>query len=77
MLGAQQGRRISVLNQAEPPSRPVRSRIPYLGLGLLLSLGLAIAVGLGLEMLYPVVIAPEDIMETIRQPVLGWVTRIR
>ena len=76
MLGAQQGRRISVLNQAEPPSRPVRSRVPFLGLGLLLSLGLAIAVGLGLEMLHPVVIAPEDITGTVGQPVLGWVTRI-
>lgn len=76
LLDAQQGRRVSVLNQAEPPSRPVGAPLRYLALGLVASLGLAVAVGAALELLNPVVLSPDDILGSVGQPVLGWVTRI-
>jgi polysaccharide biosynthesis transport protein len=77
LLDTQQNRRVSVLNLAEPPSRPYRTPIRNLVLGLLASIGCALAVGLVLELLNPVVVAAEEITAISGQPVLGWVTRIR
>jgi uncharacterized protein involved in exopolysaccharide biosynthesis len=76
LLDSQQGRRVSVLNQAAPP-HPMGAPLCYLALALLASLGLAVAVGAGLELLNPVVVSPDDILGIVGQPLLGWVTRIR
>lgn len=76
LLDAQQGRRVSVLNQAEPPSRPMGTPLRYLTLGLAAALALAVVVGIGLELLNPVVLSPDDVLKGVGQPVLGWVTRI-
>ena len=77
LLDAQPGGRISVLNPAEPPARKVGGRWRYLALGLAASLALALVAGVALELLHPVVISPDDVLEIVGQPVLGWVTRIR
>ena len=77
LLKAQQGEGVSLLNPAEPPSYPARSRWKYLALGLLASLGLALLTGLALEFLDPVVVARDQLTRLIGQPVLGWVGRIR
>jgi uncharacterized protein involved in exopolysaccharide biosynthesis len=77
LLDAQPGGRISVLNPAEPPARKVGTRWRYLALGLAASLALAFVAGVALELLHPVVLSPDDVLEIVGQPVLGWVTRIR
>lgn len=77
LLGAQPGARLTVLNPAEPPARKVSTRWRYLALGLAASLALALALGFALELLRPVVISPDDILEITGHPVLGWVPRIR
>ena len=76
LLKAQQGERVSLLNTAEPPSHPARSRWQYLAIGLVASLGLALLAGLALEFLDPVVVAPDQLTRLVGQPVLGWVARI-
>ena len=77
LLGAQPEGHLSVLNPAEPPARKVSLRWRFLALGLGASAVLALAVGIALELLRPVVISPDDILEITGQPPLGWVTRIR
>jgi capsular polysaccharide biosynthesis protein len=77
LLKAQQGERVSVLNPAEPPSRPIRPRWQYLGIGLLCSLGLALASGVMLDLLDPVVVSTDQINRVSALPVLGSVARIR
>lgn len=77
LLDAQPGGQISVLNPAEPPARSVSARWRYFALGLLASLLLALAGGAALELLHPVVVSPDDILEIAGQPALGWVSRIR
>ncbi len=77
MLDAQPGGRLSVLNPAEPPARKVGRGWLYLWLGLAASLALAFVGGIALELLHPVVISPDDVLEIVGQPVLGWVPRIR
>lgn len=77
LLDAQPGGRLSVLNPAEPPARKVGGRWRNLALGLAASLALAFAFGLARELLHPVVTSPDDVLEIVGQPVLGWVPRIR
>jgi uncharacterized protein involved in exopolysaccharide biosynthesis len=77
LLDAQPGGRLSVLNPAEPPAHKVGWRWRYLALGLAASLALAFVGGVALELLHPVVTSPDDVLEIVGQPVLGWVTRIR
>ena len=76
-LGSQPGGRIAVLNPAEPPARKVGARWRYLALGLAASLVLAFVAGVARELRHPVVISPDDILEIVGQPALGWVPRIR
>ena len=61
LLDTQQGRRVSVLNLAEPPSQPHRTPRRTLALALVASLCGAIAVGIGLELLHPVILSPDDV----------------
>jgi uncharacterized protein involved in exopolysaccharide biosynthesis len=77
LLKAQQGERVSVLNPAEPPSKPIRGRWQYLGFGLFASLGFAIFVGIVLEFVDPVVVSAEQVARLSGLPTLGSVARIR
>ncbi len=77
LLDAQPGGGLSVLNPAEPPARSLGSRWLYLAVGLLASVVLAVACGAVLELLHPVVVSPDDIIDITGQPALGWVSRIR
>jgi uncharacterized protein involved in exopolysaccharide biosynthesis len=77
LLDAQPGDRMSVLNPAELPARSLGARRRYFALGLLASLLLALGCGALLELLQPVVVSAEDILDVTGQPALGWVARIR
>ena len=77
LLDAPESRRVSVLNPAEPPSRPTRTGFRKFALAVVASFGLALTVGVGLELLQPVVLSPEDIKSVTGLPIVGWVTRIR
>jgi uncharacterized protein involved in exopolysaccharide biosynthesis len=77
LLDQPESRRVTVLNAAEPPSRPRRTGLRKLALALIASLGLSVAVGVARELLQPVVLSPEDIRSATGHPILGWVARIR
>jgi uncharacterized protein involved in exopolysaccharide biosynthesis len=77
LLKAQQGERVSVLSEAEPPARPIRDRWKYLAFGLFASLGFAVVVGIALEFFDPVVVSPEQVARLTGLPTLGSVGRIR
>ena len=73
---AQQGERVSVLDQAVPPSAPERTRLKYFAAGAIASLALSFGMGVLLEMYDPVLIGPDQIELDIGVPVLGSVPRI-
>src|SRR5262249_6161347 len=73
---AQHGERFSVIEQAEPPTKPSRSRLKYLAVGLVAALGLGSAVGIALELLDPVLVTPRQLERESGLPVLGSVPRI-
>lgn len=77
LLDAPDSSRVTVLNRAEPPSRPTRTGFRKFALAVMASFALAAAVGIGLELLQPVVLSPEDIKRVTGLPIVGWVTRIR
>ena len=73
---AQHGERFSVIEQAEPPSEPARSRPKYLAAGLVAALGLACMVGIAFELLDPVLVTARQLERESGLPVLGSVPRI-
>ena len=73
---AQQGARVSVLDRAEPPARPERTRLKYLLAGSLGTFLLAIGVGILLEFLDPVLLSSAQIESVTGFRVLGSVPRI-
>jgi uncharacterized protein involved in exopolysaccharide biosynthesis len=77
LLDAPDSRRVTVLNPAEPPSRPTRTGFRKFALAVMASIAFAVAVGVGLELMQPVVLSPEDIKRVTGLPIVGWVTRIR
>ncbi|TFG91971.1 MAG: hypothetical protein E4H11_10055 [Myxococcales bacterium] len=68
---AQQGERFSVLEQAEPPSRPTGSRWKMLAVGCMASFALAVGVGILLEMLDPVLVTARQVKAESGLQVLG------
>jgi uncharacterized protein involved in exopolysaccharide biosynthesis len=76
LLLAQQSERVSVLNRAVPPRRPMRARWKFLALGLVASLGLSVWLGLVLEMTDPVLLTPGQVEAAGEIPVLASVPRI-
>ena len=77
LLDAQPGGPLSVLNPAELPARKVGARLRDLLVALTASLLLALGCGLALELVRPVVLSPDDVLQIAGQAPLGWVTRIR
>jgi uncharacterized protein involved in exopolysaccharide biosynthesis len=68
---AQQGARVSVLEQAVPPAGPTRSRAKILAAGVLASLALALGAGLLLETLDPVLVTARQVEAESGLAVLG------
>jgi uncharacterized protein involved in exopolysaccharide biosynthesis len=74
---AQQGARISVIERAEPPLRPTRSRSKLLGVGVFASLLAACGVGVLFEIIDPVLLMSSDAHAVEDIPILGsvpWIT---
>jgi len=68
---AQQGARLSLLDEAQPPARANGKRLKYALAGVIGSLGLAFLIGAILEMLDPFVISSRQIEKLTQFPVLG------
>ena len=73
---AQQGERFSVVDWAEPPAEPTRSRWRYLVAGGVASVMLSLGLGVVLESLDPVLQAPNQFESVFGLPLLGSVSRI-
>ncbi len=69
--------RVVVLERAEPPTVPERSRRNYYAAGALLSASLAAVLGLLLELRDPVMVSADELEEDFEVPVLGTIPRIR
>lgn len=76
MESAQQGPQVSMLDQANPPSGPVRSPVFFLIPGVIGAFALAAGIGIGLELLDPVVLSASHFESLGRAPVLGSVYRL-
>jgi uncharacterized protein involved in exopolysaccharide biosynthesis len=74
---AQQGAQVSILDRAEPPSQPKRSRPKLAMLGLAATLALSLGVAVLLELIDPVVVSAEQLEEIVELPLLGSLPRIR
>ncbi len=68
---AQQGARLSLLDEAHPPTRANGKRLKYALAGVIGSLGLAFLIGAILEILDPFVISSRQIEKLTQFPVLG------
>ena len=68
---AQQGARISVIERAEPPLRPTRSRTKLMAIALLASIFAACGVGILFEVMDPVLLASSDAHAVEDIPILG------
>ncbi len=68
---AQQGSRLSLLDEARPPSHANGKRLKYAIAGFIGSLGLAILVGCILELLDPFVISSRQVEKLTQVPILG------
>ena len=67
----EQGPRISLLDRAQPPSEPIKSRMIILIAGVAASLALAVGIGVGLELIDPVVLSPSHLEQVGTPPLLG------
>ena len=74
---AQQGARVSIMDQAQTPRKPSVPRLYVLAAGLLASLGLPLVLGVLAEALDPVMVDAEQTEFMTGVPVLGTVPRIR
>jgi len=73
---AQQGARVSIMDQAQTPRRPSIPRLYVLAAGLLASLGLPLVLGVLAEALDPVMVDAQQTEHLAGVPVLGAVPRI-
>jgi uncharacterized protein involved in exopolysaccharide biosynthesis len=73
---AQQGSRVSVMDEAQPPLAPEKGRLKIVLAGLMASLGLGVAVGVLLELRDPVLATSQGVEDLTGIPVLGTVPRI-
>ncbi len=74
---AQQGAQVSVLDRAQPPSRPTRSRPKLAVLGLAATIALSVGVAVLLELIDPVVVSAQQLEDIVELPLLGSLPRIR
>ena len=74
---AQQGGQVSVLDRAQPPSKPERSRPKLAALGLVATLALSAGVAVLLELIDPVVVSARQLEAIVDLPLLGSLPRIR
>ena len=73
---AQYGARVSVLDRAQPPTEPMRSRMKLALIGLVGCLGLACGLGVGIEFLDPVMVDAAQVESMTGLPVLGAVSKL-
>lgn len=76
LLLAQQGERISVLNRAEPPSKPTQARWQTLAIGIGVPALAALGIAVLAELVDPVVVSGDQIEQFTSLPVLGSIGRI-
>ena len=72
----QRGERFSIVDLADPPTYPTKSRLKYLAAGLLASLACALGVGIVLEALDPVILTTRQLEQVADLPALGSVRTI-
>ena len=72
----QRGERFSIVDLADPPTRPTKSRLTYLAAGLLASLACALGIGIVLETLDPVILTTRQLEQVADLPALGSVRMI-
>ena len=72
----QRGERFSVLDLADPPTHPTKSRLKYLAAGLLASIACALGIGVVLEILDPVILTTHQLEQIADLPTLGSVRTI-
>lgn len=73
---AQQGSRVTVIDEAQPPLAPEKGRLKIVLAGLVGSLGLGLAVAVLLELRDPVLATSQGVEDATGIPVLGTVPRI-
>jgi len=74
---AQQGAQVSVLDRAQPPSEPKRSRPKLAVLGIMATLAASIGVAVLLELVDPVVVSAQQLEAIVELPLLGSLPRIQ
>jgi len=73
---AQQGGRVSIVDEALAPSKPTRSRFTLLAAGIIASLAFSLGTGVLLEIRDPVLVTTQQLEAAAGLPVLGSVPRI-
>ncbi|MCH8890730.1 MAG: hypothetical protein IH827_06605 [Myxococcales bacterium] len=73
---AQRGERFSIVDLANPPTHPTKSRRKYLAAGLLASIACALGIGVVLETLDPVILTTRQLEQIADLPALGSVRTI-
>jgi uncharacterized protein involved in exopolysaccharide biosynthesis len=73
---AQQGAQVSVLDRAQPPAEPERSRPKLAVLGLMVTLALSAGLAVLLELVDPVVVSARQLEGIVGLPLLGSLPRI-
>ena len=72
----QRGERFSIVDLADPPTHPTKSRWKYLAAGLLASIACALGIGVVLETLDPVILTTRQLEQIADLPALGSVRTI-
>ncbi len=74
---AQQGAQVSVLDRAQPPAEPTRSRPTLAVFGFMATIALSAGLGVLLEFVDPVVVSAQQLEGIVDLPLLGSLPRIR